>query len=320
MNEHEASTDAVARPTTPATALVLGEALVDLLPGDDASPGGRALPGGSPMNVAVGLARLGHRSLLAARLADDELGRLVLAHLDESGVSLVEGALDGQRTSTAKATLDEHGSASYEFDLDFSLPTPSLDGVDVVHTGSIGAVVEPGAAVVRAAFAEARDRGGMLTSYDPNVRAAIMGERDVVRGRVEELVALSDVVKLSDEDAEWLYPNTTPSEVLSRFVDLGARLAVMTRGAHGALARTATREVSVQAPAVQVVDTVGAGDAFMSGLLHAVSSPSTRATILSGEADDRWVDAALATAARSAAVTVARAGANPPWPGELAGE
>ncbi|PPF44951.1 carbohydrate kinase [Pseudoclavibacter sp. AY1F1] len=302
-----------------ASTLVIGEALVDLLPGDASSPDGRALPGGSPMNVAVGLARLGHRSQLAARLADDQLGRLVLTHLEESGVTLVDGAFDGQRTSTARATLDEHGSASYEFDLDFSLPTPDLAGLDLLHTGSIGAVVEPGAAVVRAAFSDARERGGILTSYDPNVRAAIMGERDSVRARVESLVALSHVVKLSDEDAEWLYPDLSPSEVLQRFVELGARLAVMTRGGDGALARTRDRELAVQAPPVRVVDTVGAGDAFMSGLLHAVSTPSIRRGLLDGQPDTSWVDAALATAARSAAVTVARAGANPPWPQELAG-
>ncbi|PPG29088.1 carbohydrate kinase [Pseudoclavibacter sp. RFBB5] len=304
-----------------ASALVIGEALVDLLPGDEHSPEGRALPGGSPMNVAVGLARLGHRSQLAARLADDELGGLVIAHLAESGVELVDGALDGQRTSTASATLDEHGSASYEFDLDFSLPTPDLTRVDVLHTGSIGAVVDPGGAVVRAVFEEARDRGGILTSYDPNVRAAIMGEREAVVERVEALVALSHVVKLSDEDAAWLYPQLSPSDVLLRLTELGARLALMTRGGDGALARTAEREFTVPAPAVRVVDTVGAGDAFMSGLLHAVSTPNIRRVILGGAHgstfDDSWVDAALATATQSAAVTVARAGANPPWPDEL---
>lgn len=314
-----------------ASVLVIGEALVDLLPGDAHAPEGRALPGGSPMNVAVGLARLGHRSQLAARLADDELGGLVIAHLAESGVDLVDGALDGQRTSTARATLDENSSASYEFDLDFSLPTPDLTGIDVLHTGSIGAVVDPGGAVVRAVFAEARNRGGILTSYDPNVRAAIMGEREAVVGRVEALVALSHVVKLSDEDAAWLYPQLSPSDVLLRFAELGARLALMTRGRDGALARTAGRVFAVPAPSVRVVDTVGAGDAFMSGLLHAVSASSIRRALLGGDAgstsdgstldgstfDDSWVDAALATAARSAAITVARAGANPPWPEEL---
>lgn len=322
MNHHDASTDVgtlgAREAGDLASALVLGEALVDLLPGDADSPDGRALPGGSPMNVAVGLARLGHSAKLAARLADDELGRLVLDHLEASGVTLVDGALDGQRTSTAKATLDEHGSASYEFDLDFSLPTPDLAGIEVLHTGSIGAVVEPGAAVVRVAFSDARARGGILTSYDPNVRAAIMGERDSVRDRVEALVALSHVVKLSDEDAEWLYPGFTPAEVLQRFVELGARLAVMTRGGDGALARAGERELTVQAPPVRVADTVGAGDAFMSGLLHAVSAPSIRNSLLVDDPDLSWVDAALATAARSAAVTVARAGANPPWPEELA--
>ncbi|PPF83028.1 carbohydrate kinase [Pseudoclavibacter sp. RFBJ3] len=338
MNQREPSTDSTASSserhdrserhdsaghltsTHLASTLVLGEALVDLLPGDADSPEGRALPGGSPMNVAVGLARLGHPSQLAARLADDQLGRLVLTHLEESGVALVDGALDGERTSTAKATLDAQGSASYEFDLDFSLPTPHLDGVDVLHTGSIGAVVDPGGAVVRASFAEARARGGILTSYDPNVRAAIMGDRETVRERVEALASLSHVVKLSDEDAEWLYPGVSPSEVLRRFTTLGARLAVMTRGSEGALARTSRRELTAEAPPVRVVDTVGAGDAFMSGLLHAVSAASTRHALVEGLDEDAWADAALATAARSAAVTVARAGANPPWPQELAGE
>lgn len=326
MNQPEPSTDSAASrseshdaPDRLASTLVLGEALVDLLPGDAGSPEGRTLPGGSPMNVAVGLARLGHPSQLAARLADDKLGRLVLAHLEESSVALIDGALDGERTSTAKATLDAQGSASYEFDLDFSLPTPHLDGVDVLHTGSIGAVVEPGGTVVREAFAEARARGRLLTSYDPNVRAAIMGDRESVRERVEALVELSHVVKLSDEDAEWLYPGASPSEVLRRFTTLGARLAVMTRGSEGALAHTSQRELTVQAPPVRVVDTVGAGDAFMSGLLHAVSTTSIRHALVQGLAEDAWADEALATAARSAAVTVARAGANPPWPQELAG-
>ncbi|MFT4137019.1 carbohydrate kinase family protein [Microbacterium sp.] len=288
---------------------VIGEALVDVL------PDGRALPGGSPMNVAVGLARLGHDVEFATDLGVDGYGTLVAEHVAAAGVRLVAGSVMAGATSVARATLDDEGRASYEFELRWQPPAPPTAGLDLLHTGSIGAILPSGAEVVAAALREAR-AGGVLVSFDPNVRPGIMGARDEVLGRVEELTASAHIVKLSDEDAEWLYPGVDPADVLDRLLAAGASVAVVTRGPDGCLARTGTTELALPAAPVVVADTIGAGDAFMSGLLHGVATTGSSSAIRGGEDFD--LATVLQTALASARVAVSRPGANPPWPEELA--
>jgi fructokinase len=304
-------------------ALVIGEALVDVVQG----PGGQALgrhPGGSPANVAIGLARLGHRAELLTWLGTDEDGRLVQEHLTGSGVSLVAGSTGAARTSTATALLDATGVATYAFDLDPQVPAVDLDvlagpeGFDVVHTGSIAAVLAPGASTVEGLLSRTRHRS--TVSYDPNARPGLMGDADVALAKVLGYVGVSDVVKVSDEDLAWLRPGVDPLDVAGSWLMRGAALVVVTRGGEGADAVTAAGHVHVDSPATTVVDTVGAGDSFMSGLLDALGAHG----LLGAARRDalRAVDAAtvtdvLAHAARIASITCSRPGADPPWRDEL---
>ncbi|MFH9610609.1 carbohydrate kinase [Streptomyces sp. NPDC017448] len=296
--------------------LVIGECVADIvqLPGE--AP--RVHPGGSPANVAYGLARLGHRAVLLTQLGPDGNGRLIREHLASGGV---EVRTDGSTTATPSAvvTLDGAGRAAYAFDVTWDLsPVAVAPAPAHVHTGSIGAVAEPGSATVLELVRAARPTA--TVSYDPNVRPALMGDRAAAVRRVEECVALSDLVKASDEDLEWLYPEEGPDRVAERWLGLGPAAVLVTRGGDGALAVLPGDRIAVRAPAVEVVDTVGAGDAFMSGALHALAGHG----LIGGGARERLhavdrgtVADVLRHAVASAAVAVSRAGANPPGAHEL---
>lgn len=301
--------------------LVIGESLIDIVRRADGSI--QEHVGGSPANVAVGLARLGQEVTLATMIGDDDRGLRIATLLKEEGVRLTEGSVGARRTSVATSTLNPAGQATYDFDLTWELDeTQPLEGVGHVHTGSIAATLEPGASAVLRALQNARQAS--TVSYDPNARPALMGDPHEVRAKIEQLIGLSDVVKASDEDVAWLYDGAPLSDVLRLWGQLGPALVVLTRGVHGAVVGLSiTGEVSsLDAPVVDVVDTVGAGDSFMAGLLSGL----TEAGLLGGtEARQRLRSAsqgevrpALDRALACAAVTVARPGADPPRLGELA--
>ncbi|NAZ87358.1 carbohydrate kinase family protein [Kineococcus indalonis] len=301
-----------------ARALVVGESLVDVVrtaAGEESEH-----PGGSPLNVAYGLGRLEHEVSLLTRLGDDERGRLLRGHLAAGAVSLVPGAVDELPTSVARAVLDEQGRASYDFDLQWRLAPAQLPAeLDVVHTGSIGAAVDPGAGQALELLRSWRGRA--TTSYDPNVRPAFLGTPQQALVRVESFVDAADVVKASDEDLAWLCPGEDVVEVARRWQRRGPALVVVTRGGDGAVAVAGAGAMRVPAPPTEVVDTVGAGDAFTSGLLHALAEHD-----LLGPAGARGLRAlrldaledVLRTAVRAASITCSRAGANPPTRAELA--
>ncbi|MEV7602013.1 carbohydrate kinase [Kitasatospora sp. NPDC089797] len=288
--------------TSPAAPLlVIGECVADIVRTDGAPD--RVHPGGSPANVAYGLARLGLPVELLTELGADADGRLIRAHLESAGV-LVRAA-GTARTPSALVRLDARGRAEYTFDIGWTLPPTELRAAPAaIHLGSIGAVTEPGAGAVRTLVE--RWRGQVPVSYDPNVRPALMGERSAAVRRVERCVALSDLVKASDEDLDWLYPGEPAEAVAERWLALGPAMVAVTLGAEGAFALTADgrRERAAAVP-VPVADTVGAGDAFMAALLHARGSGADLAD-------------GLARAVTAAALTVSRAGANPPSAAELA--
>ncbi|MBN0040359.1 carbohydrate kinase [Cellulosimicrobium cellulans] len=299
--------------------LVVGEALIDVVHRADGSVDEH--PGGSLANVALTLGRLGRDARLATWLGPDAHGEAIRAWLDDSAVTLTSGSTDAQRTSVATAHLDAHGAATYDFDLDWRVPAATAPdaGTLAVHTGSIAAVLEPGASDVRALVAAARDTATI--TYDPNARPALMGDPADARTRIEALVTLADVVKVSDEDLAWLAPETDPVDLAHQWLTLGPALVVITYGGDGALALTATGEQRVTAPRVDVVDTVGAGDSFMGALLDGLWD----AGLLGADRRDalRAIDPGTLTAllercAAVAAVTVSRAGANPPRRAELA--
>jgi fructokinase len=302
------------------TVLVVGESLVDVV----ARAGGLVdrHAGGSPANVAVGLARLGHEVTLATRIGRDADGALLLRHLEADGVRLAPGSVVDARTSTATAVLDEHGSATYRFDLDWQLPPVDLSGVRHVHAGSIGAALPPGCTAVRAVL-DAAAAAGIPTSYDPNLRPGLIGPADQERPGVERLVRTVDVVKASEDDLVWLDAGSgqdvDPVATARRWASVGPRLVVLTRGSAGALAwlRGADGPLALPAPPVDVVDTVGAGDSFMAGLLSGLLD----AGLLAGAPSREWsvddVRPALQRALAASALTCARPGADPPRRDEL---
>lgn len=306
------------------SALVVGEALVDVVKRPDGTI--ETHPGGSPLNVAIGLGRLGRDAGLLTWLGDDEHGALVRAHVATSSVTLLEGSTGAERTSVATATLDDTGAASYDFDMDWRVPAQAAapGNAVVAHTGSIAAVLEPGAAGVLRLIREAR--GHATVTFDPNARPTLMGKPADARVTIESLVALADVVKVSDEDLEWLLTgeaaDTAAVERLARdWATRGPAFVVVTRGGEGATAFTADgRELSITAPRVEVADTVGAGDSFMSGLIDGLWSAgllgAERRDGLRAIGDD-VLTAILERSARIAAITVSRAGANPPGRAEL---
>lgn len=293
--------------------LVVGEALVDVIHRSDGTV--EQHPGGSPTNVAVGLARLGRRVGELCYLARDAAGDLLRDHLRSAGVRELRDALDAPATSVADVRLDEERNAHYDFSVLWDVP-PSIDWapegepIDAVHTGSIALALEPGAAHVLQLLRSRPD--GVRVSIDPNVRPAFL-PADGAAARLEPFFELTDLVKLSDEDAAYLYPGVALDAVLDRLLGFGAGVVAITRGGEGAVLATATARVAVGALAHRVEDTVGAGDSFMAGLLDAIATLGD-----AGWAPDARQLAAIAEhAARASAITVGRAGADLPWRREL---
>lgn len=258
--------------------LVVGEALVDVVDGVPR-------PGGSPANVAVALGRQGVPVTLATQLGDDAYGELVRDHLAQSGVATV--VAPAGRTSSATAVVGPAGGATYDFDIAWDPTFPRLPEADVVHVGSFSALA-----------VEVPD--GTL-SYDVNVRPALMPLD--ARERIEAVAARATIVKASDEDLAWLHPSLSWEDSAGRLLALGPTVVWVTRGAEGATGFTASTTYAVAAPVVEVVDTIGAGDTFSAGLLAGWL---------------RWGDDWQRVgeyAARLAAVTTTRVGADPPWAG-----
>lgn len=298
--------------------LVVGEALVDVVRrGDDDA----VHPGGSPLNVAVGLQRLDVPATLHSSFGADAHGVAIAQHLEASGVTVTPTTVHDRPTSVALATIAPDGAASYTFSIEWD--PASLDvapaGVELVHVGSIGAALEPGATLVEGLVTASRPSATI--SFDPNVRPQLMGSADVARLRIERLVALADVVKASDEDLAWLYPDADVTEVTNRWLTLGPALVVVTHGSDGADAVAAAGRIRVPAPPTKVADTIGAGDSFMAGLLAALSDRGLlgahrRAALR--ELPASAVAQIVEFAARCAAITVSRPGADPPTREDLA--
>ena len=291
--------------------LAIGEALIDVVRRAD---GDHAHAGGSPMNVAVGASRLGVSAALSTRYGQDDFGTLIDEHTAGSNVHVTRNSRGADRTSSATATIGSDGAASYVFDIDWDW-TDDIDFVPkAVHTGSIGAVLAPGGENVRATIERLRPTS--LVTYDPNSRPALMGERaDAVR-IVEGYVRLADIIKASDEDLEWLYPDRTPTETARAWALMGPAFVVVTAGGSGATVVTSDDSVSEHiAPKVTVADTIGAGDSFMAGLIASLFHRGMLDVSHRGALHaltDESLKAIIHEALQCAAITVQREGANPP--------
>lgn len=309
-------------PDDGALVTVIGESLVDIIDDPRGTAGRQTHPGGSPLNVAVGCARLDLRTRLVTHFAEDANGQLVADHLRSNGVeTTVGGSLP---TSSALATLDNTGAAEYTFSISWDINGASISALAAVesslhvHTGSIATVLSPGNKSVRGLFDAARPHA--TVSFDPNCRPAISRDADTARREAEDFVAASDIVKASDEDLRWLYPDRTPDESMQAWLDLGPALVALTRGADGPVLLTRRGRVDVPGKAVTVADTVGAGDSFMAALISGLA----KLDALGAEARPRLRDISTAElhtlaayANRAAAITCSREGANPPTSAEL---
>jgi len=287
--------------------LVIGESLIDIVEPDEHV-------GGSPLNVAVGLGRLGREIDFLTHIGDDPHGKRIVDYAKAAGVQLVSGSQAADRTSTARLTVGDDGSADYVFDLDWQLSgTPPVPPPLFVHTGSIAAVQEPGCLAV-AALVDAY-RVSATVTFDPNVRPSLIADRDLARQRIERLVEHSDIVKVSEEDLRWLDPDRPLEQVAQTWLALGPAVVAVTCADRGAMAICAAGEVRVPARPAQVVDTVGAGDSFMVGLIDALWDRgllgAQRRVELAG-LDLEALTAALNEATAAAALTVGRAGADLP--------
>jgi fructokinase len=297
--------------------LVVGESLVDIV--QTLSGTLHEYAGGSAANVAVALARLERPTRLATSFGADHHGEMIAAHLEHSGVTLACDPGAVERTSTARATIGTAGAASYTFDIDWRLlPVPADEDPLVAHTCSLGAVLEPGADDVLKLLMRLRSRSTI--TYDVNARPAVTGTGPDVVERVERMVAVADLVKASDEDLEALYPQRTVADSAAALLELGPAAVVVTRGADGALWVDRAAPVEIASRPVQVADTIGAGDTFGAGLLDALwergrLGAEGRAALTTLPRAE--VAEVLEHAARAAAVTVSRPGADPPYRHEL---
>lgn len=281
---------------------VAGEALIDLVPvGETQVP----IVGGGPANTAKALAKLGIPTSFIGGISSDEFGSSIVAELSSVDLSLaVRSSLP---TALAIVTLDKTGSAGYQFKLDgtatfdFRSEWLPVSAPDVLHIGTLATVIEPGASEL---FAWASSLKTTIV-FDPNVRPSVISDRESYRSAVERWVRISKIVKLSNEDLEWL--GYEPS----RFLELGVELVVVTHGAEGIAAHTQTGVVSVSGVQVEVVDTVGAGDTVGAVLVEGLVKYGFEGLL------NNQLFATLSRAAKAASITCSRAGANPPSSVEL---
>jgi len=299
--------------------VVCGEALIDVIHNGDGTQ--RTAPGGGPFNTARALARLGVPTAFLGRLSDDAFGRELADLLVSDGASLELSSVGSEPTTIAVAEVDSAGLAEYEFLVEgTAAPNLTLDmvpkrlGPDIraIHLGTLGLVLQPMASTLVELIH--RERDGRVVMVDPNIRLGLVSDGEY-RDRLQDMISESTIIKASDADLAWLYPGLSYKDAAERIAGEGARLVVVTLGAQGAFAAHRGFHVAVDAVKVDVVDTIGAGDAFGAALLawlhdHDAIRPDLHL-------DKEEVKGALEFACLAAALTCARAGADPPWKSEM---
>lgn len=296
---------------------VCGEVLVDLIPQPGSSERVGVI-GGGPENTAKALARLGHQVEFIDGISTDKWGVAARKELDFDGVGTCFVKFSDKPTCQAIVSLDEKGSASYEFVIDgtatfdFSrdwLPDPYIHKPSLLHIGTLVTIVEPAASILFDWALEVSELAPII--YDPNIRPAVMGDRKKYCESVEKWVSISSVVKVSDDDLNWLYPDTDQIEIAKRWIAGGVSVVVITKGADGLIGVTGEGVVSAPGEKVEVVDTIGAGDTVGAVIAEAVKNIGL--TELHGAV----LMTVLEKAAHAAAITCSRKGAQPPTAREL---
>ncbi|MGZ5406342.1 MAG: PfkB family carbohydrate kinase [Aeromicrobium sp.] len=291
------------------TVLVVGESLIDVVSHPDGEESRRA--GGSPFNVAIGLARLGVPTQLATLIGPDEDGETLRRALGSAGVDVVELTPQPARTATAVATIAADGNATYLFDIAWNpsrLPEPA--GFDAIHIGSIGAWLAPGAHAVVSLAAEAA-AAGIPVTYDPNIRLSIQDDIAELRTHFEAIAPHTAIIKMSDEEAEALFPGRHVEDLATELATRGALVAI-TRGSDGAVICSGPELVVTSAPSIEVIDTIGAGDSFMAALIGGLAALSWASNL-----DARQLLCLGELATTAAAITCMRPGADPPRRSEV---
>jgi fructokinase len=302
--------------------LISGEALIDLIPDPVKLNAYDAVLGGSPYNVAIGLARLGSQTGFVSRISADGNGEALAASLADNGVDLAFVQRDKRPSTLAFVMRGTARTGSrYSFYLDatcfdgpWPFPATWPKGARHLHVGSISAVDPRHGEGVVEALKTARRHG--TASYDPNIRPLVTPDRASVATLVERQASLSHFVKASEEDLHWLYPGRSVEQSLAAWAATGPRFCVATLGERGALAMLGRERVEILAPRIEVVDTVGAGDSFMSALLSAMDQDSALGADAGSPSRgvlERW----LRFAAAASAITCTRKGSDPPTRNEV---
>lgn len=304
--------------------LCAGEALIDMLP--RRTPEGEAAfaphTGGAVFNTAIALGRLGAQTGFLTGLSTDMFGERLTRALAEANVDTALCHRSDRPTTLAFVTLED-GNARYAFfdeNTAGRMLTPANlpdlpDTVEAVFCGGISLMAEPSGSAYEALFL--RETGTRVTMLDPNIRPGFITDETAYRARLGRMIAAADIVKFSDEDLHWLEGPGEPTALAQRVLAQGPSLVLLTRGARGASGFARTSQADVTAPKVQVVDTVGAGDTFNAGVLAALQAEGKlNKTAMAGLGADT-LQIALTLAVRAAAVTVSRAGANPPHAKDL---
>ena len=290
---------------------VCGEVLIDILP---TGP----VVGGGPANTAKALARLGHDVHFIDGISSDAYGQVARTELLRDGVNLDLALVSDKPTCTASVTLDAAGGASYEFLIDGTatfdfhsswLPDPYRFQPKVLHIGTLVTVIEPGASALYDWAMQVAEFAPIV--FDPNIRPSVQPDRDLYEAAVEKWAALSAVIKVSDDDLAWLFPEVSIDDVAKRWINDGVFLVVVTRGANGIVGFTEDGRVEVPGVKVDVVDTVGAGDTVGAIVVEAMIEHG-----LIELRGDRLQEV-LSRAAHAAAITCSRQGAEPPYKHEL---
>jgi fructokinase len=289
---------------------VAGEVLIDLIPyGSERTP----IVGGGPANTAKALANLGIDTQFIDGISTDDYGQMAKGELVASGVKLDHVNYSDKPTCLAIVSLSDSGSASYEFVIkntatfDFTsdwLPNPQSERPSLLHIGTLATAIEPGASVLFE-WAQSVAKVAPIV-FDPNIRPAVIGDRKQYLKQVEQWISISSAVKVSDEDLKWLYPSLEIEQVVNNWLVKGPTLIVVTYGDKGLAGYRMGEKVSVDAVKVAVADTVGAGDTVGAILVEAIVKDGL--DTLCGVR----LEMMLKRAAKAAAITVSRSGANPP--------
>jgi len=294
---------------------VAGEVLIDLIPeGVNRKP----IVGGGPANTAKALAKLGIDTQFIDGISTDQYGQMAKKELITAGLKLDYVKYSDKPTCLATVSISDSGSATYVFVIentatfDFTsewLPNPQTDRPSLLHVGTLATVIEPGSSVL-VEWAQSVAKFAPIV-FDPNIRPAVISDREQYLRQVDRWVAISSVVKVSEEDVKWLYPSLNVEQIVNDWLTKGPSLVVVTYGDKGLTGHRKNERVSVDAVKAVVADTVGAGDTVGAILVEAIVKDGLDS--LTGAR----LETMLKRAEKAAAITVSRVGASPPTSEEL---